>query len=704
MKCKIEKVWTLINPDGIAYRRFRTRFAKKIFFINEIDFLNHTELIMILDEQIILKEPVNQNFNLDKIQVNDKTLVIIKPKKEGLSTFRDIDPAKINVLKGTLPPMTGFEESLMSRMREEGFTSELKEENNAKETATDADGFIDITEPDFDELDYEEPDLDEPDFDELDYEEPDPDEPDFDKLDYEEPNFPNVDIDEIKIRSVSSGNAVSLNEILQNKITPQQQPEEKGERSVSDSDFLEKLGKKVITREQKVNFDKIKDALKNSKRDLSEFTKEDVSKKSSNAAVKPNPNLNDNLNAKNERKAAQKTDDSNIAFFKEMILLASKEKVDMVTKNKLFALVNNHMQSIKSKEIELLSEIKQEISNLKTIEDPPEPESLPKYLPPENLTKFLLEYNQDSILKYTCHEIDSYDIIDSINNLCGTDIYTLSQHQILIENRIKELYKRHYINHKIKNLILVYLTGKSFKGLHNKWSSDNIVINWKYNELIKWSEMNPGFVPNPGTNLKNKSKNTGYKFTSSIESKLTGELINSFSRLTIHFKHLFHIRSDNSLLKLISIANENEKHIEQVDFEINTKYFWETIELFTDVDKLIQAYNAIIRMIIKSHNVQNIAEKPKVKLTFMQENSEIIFRITHCNSIFQKTVENITDRIGDDHTNLIQNLINGLCDLYLKADFGNGQFAEINLWNGSLRAPKLLTLFKGVEHILIFRK
>jgi hypothetical protein len=154
----------------------------------------------------------------------------------------------------------------------------------------------------------------------------------------------------------------------------------------------------------------------------------------------------------------------------------------------------------------------------------------------------------------------------------------------------------------------------------------------------------------------------------------------------------------------VQIVNENEDFNKQIDFVINKELFIENIELFTDVDKLLQAYKSIINLILKVHKVHNNEEKPKVRLEFNIEDSETFFKILHCNSKYKKSIQNTLDRIGDDYTRLIKNSINGLCDLYIKADFGNEQYAEINIWNGKQRNSKLIPSFKGVEHILIFKK
>ena len=89
---------------------------------------------------------------------------------------------------------------------------------------------------------------------------------------------------------------------------------------------------------------------------------------------------------------------------------------------------------------------------------------------------------------------------------------------------------------------------------------------------------------------------------------------------------------------------------------------------------------------------------------YYQENQKVIFSIHHLNSVYNKTIENTIERLGQTYTSLINKQINGLCNLHLKADFGNRQFAEINIWNGKDRESKPINPFQGVEHIMEFPK
>jgi len=328
---------------------------------------------------------------------------------------------------------------------------------------------------------------------------------------------------------------------------------------------------------------------------------------------------------------------------------------------------------------------------------------LPIYLNPSNLFKFLSAYNQDPVLKYTCHEIDDQEIIEGIKEKCETQDYDLVKHQELICRGYDELAKKHFVNPNIKNLILVYLTGTSFTGKNRTWSSEKININWNSPELTEWGKKNPGIVPNPGQNLINKTKNRGFKFKKALPSELRDKKITSFSGLVIHFKDLFHIRGDNPLKTLINRINELEQWNETIHFDIREEDFWGNLEFFTDVDKLLQAFKAIVRIILDAVKKGNM-EKPQINLAFKEEDFDVVFSIHHINSIYGKTITNTTERIGTSQTLLIKNQINGLCDLYLQANFDHNHFAEVNLWNGHPRKAIKLEKFQGVKYILKFKK
>ena len=338
--------------------------------------------------------------------------------------------------------------------------------------------------------------------------------------------------------------------------------------------------------------------------------------------------------------------------------------------------------------------------------------SLPNYINPfsgNGLAAFLLAYNQDPLLKYTCHTIgdgvvtcnedgEEYDIVDYIKKIANIDTYTIREHQRILQERFNKLCNekklnekgeeknKYFISNKIKNLILVYLTGKNYKGEKKEWSSDNIEMNWANEELFTWSDAHPNCVPHPNGTLKNKQK-VFFKLKKSFTSKLNGKRIRDFSDLVIHFKYLFHIRSDNSLKDLLEYRNEKWKT--EIDFHFNEK-FYENIELFTDVDKLLQIYDEILNNIIDTITKENEkyklkeGEKHKILLSFYEDGEKVYFEILHIHPrypFYLKTSNNALERIGDFQTSLI-NKINGIADLYIEADFKEeGKSYCINLWD-----------------------
>lgn len=312
-----------------------------------------------------------------------------------------------------------------------------------------------------------------------------------------------------------------------------------------------------------------------------------------------------------------------------------------------------------------------------------------EYLNPQELSRFLCEYNQNPILKYTCHNIDDEDAMSLIISKSGTDKYEFERHLELIIKEYKKLSSKYF--GKVKNmqaLIYTYLTGFQPGG----WADDRIKINWSSDELKKWALQNPGKVPNPGDNFEY----TGYEFVP-IELKSVGEEPFLFKELVIHFKHLSHIRKDNSLRSRITRYNALVKLDENCS--ITFKTFPENIEFFTDVSKLIQAYGGIVKSSIEFAK-NNDYSKPEIELSLREDNAHVYLDIHHKNSVYGTSLMSTTqERMGETQLNLIDNQINGLCDLILKADFDSNEYAELSLWPFKNK-PSKLDSFRGVQFIL----
>ena len=342
-----------------------------------------------------------------------------------------------------------------------------------------------------------------------------------------------------------------------------------------------------------------------------------------------------------------------------------------------------------------------EIESIENVINPnDEVSNLPKYLNPIYLYEFLFQYNQNKILRTTCHDIDSNEL-ESILEFCQTESYDYKEHLNVIYKAYEDHEKTFKAPYQVKALIRGYLTGKDYHGKKTGWSN-NIKINWSNEELLEWTNENLEIPPNSSINFFRVKNCRSFKIEPQIVTSITERPIQNFTQLVLHFKNLFHIKSGpQSLREIILRVNSEKSWFVKVDFDMNETDFTNNLEHFTDVEKLMQAYNKIVGLIIEQHKLN---DKPKVKLRYHQENQKVIFSINHLNSVYNKTIENTIERLGQTYSSLIKNQINGLCNLHLKADFGNQQFAEINLWNGKDRESIPIPAFQGVEHIMEFPK
>jgi hypothetical protein len=327
-----------------------------------------------------------------------------------------------------------------------------------------------------------------------------------------------------------------------------------------------------------------------------------------------------------------------------------------------------------------------------------------KYLNPGNLYQFLFDYNQNRVLNTTCHEIDA-NALEDILEFCYTESYDFQKHIEKIVSSFEELDKKYYCSPNTKAVIRGYITGKDFNKneLKNGWTSDNIKISWSSPELIEWSN-NKKIPPNSTIEIFKKNKIKGFDFEG-FTSSLFGNRVQTFRDLVLHFKSLFHVRADNSMFSILKKANEFKGFTEKVEFDLNEKDFPQNIELFTDVNKLVQGYIKIIDLIIKQHNHNT---KPKVKISYYQKDNKVFLSIHHQNNTYNKSIQDTIDRgLGQTYTNLINKQLNGICNLYLKADFGIEGMGIVNLWDGKKRIfskEGMETFNGGVEHILEFCK
>lgn len=334
-----------------------------------------------------------------------------------------------------------------------------------------------------------------------------------------------------------------------------------------------------------------------------------------------------------------------------------------------------------------------------------------QYTSPQNLQLFLRELNQDDVLKYTCHLIDTDEAIDNLCKECSIEKYDFAKHSELIRKHFELLTRKFKQNEirldsKMYALISTYLTGasgKKDKREKKDWSSNGIYINWNCSQIHKWAEEHPHVIPIPGKNIAKKQKSNGYTLPSAFKSNITGTRIKSFSDLVIFFKSQFHIRKDNSLRTILEKVNAKWKP-EDVQISFVENEFNDSVELFTDVDKLIQTYKKIVKICID--NRRNEDEPIQILLSFYDDanSKSTFFCIHHLNTVYKKTSKNSTERIGEAHSDLIFNQINGLCDLFVEAKFGDGASGKLNLWdeNDEFKFQTLQEDITGVKYILRF--
>lgn len=362
-------------------------------------------------------------------------------------------------------------------------------------------------------------------------------------------------------------------------------------------------------------------------------------------------------------------------------MFINMEKFDFIK----LMLQNRNLSLNDKKRLLLLAtrEIEKEDNHIEVARQTHTAEDNINYISPKDLQLFLYRFNQDGILKYTCHEIDTIETKEEICNLCGTQGYSLRKHSEIISKAFEELNKKLRDEKIFKDpnmyaLMSVYLTG-STPGGQTKWSSLKIETNWASPDLFAWGDSNPDLIPSPSKNIAIRQRNKGYELPKALRSNLTGSRILTFKELVLYFKSLFHIRRDNSLLDILNYINNTEKYSDKkINIVFLDKQFKNNIELLTNVDKLVQAYKRIIEICRNSHKDDDILN---IELSFFEEEGFIYFCIHDKDSIYGKNLDAATKRIGEQHMKLIKNQINGLCDLYIEADFDNQEFARIALWD-----------------------
>ena len=195
---------------------------------------------------------------------------------------------------------------------------------------------------------------------------------------------------------------------------------------------------------------------------------------------------------------------------RERVFLLTKEEIkkDGILGRNFDERIKKLETVINNKGTEIIQEINN--SNLNIVPEDIQ-QTLPKYYYPASLYKYLFDYNQNSILKSTCHEVDSSEL-ENINNYCGTETYNYEKHLEKIIEAYKIHDEKHFAPLQLKSLIIGYLTGKDYYGKMIKgWSSDELYFDWSSAELKNWCYLNQGVPPNPDGGLRRQIRNTGFE-------------------------------------------------------------------------------------------------------------------------------------------------------------------------------------------------
>jgi hypothetical protein len=314
------------------------------------------------------------------------------------------------------------------------------------------------------------------------------------------------------------------------------------------------------------------------------------------------------------------------------------------------------------------------------------------YINPLDLYNALLAYNQDPILKTTCHPMSTSNI-EYLLTITNKSEYDFNNHLEAVKFSFERFSSKYSLTSKMYSLIKGYLYGGK------AWSGQNILFSWNDETLKEWSKNNPKMVPNPEVSLAELNSNEGFRLLNPFISDLTGQTVESFNDLVIFFKSLWHIKKDNPLQQIIEKQNMDKNYGSWANFHFVN--FSQTTNLYTDVDKLIQAYREIIKL-IKENSSEG---RQDIELSFFENDSKKIFSIYQRNTIWNKSVSDTVERpFGNDFPPIIKNQINGLCDLHIEARFENNSFYHVNLWDGKQRESNPIDEIDGVKYLLILKK
>lgn len=323
-----------------------------------------------------------------------------------------------------------------------------------------------------------------------------------------------------------------------------------------------------------------------------------------------------------------------------------------------------------------------------------EKESKMIYLNPIDTVRFLKDLNQNPVLKATTHPIDLNMMPDLLEALKLRE-YDYNVHYNHIKEELANI-SNTVKTTKIYAKVATYLLSDFSKG--KGWSSDSIQLGWGCVEVQNWCLENEGLVPSPYRDLGYE----GLKLDS-VKRLRNGDTLTSFNDVVNYFKGQTEFRGDKGTELKTLIKNYNRIHYRN-NCEFNTDGVREGIRFYSDVEKVMQAYRKIIDECIEfADNMK--ADQPKIEVNLEESISNdsrvIILTLHHLNTVFGKSLESFKDRKGTFFTDTARNLINGLCDWRMEAEFPNSEYCLVDICTKDMQEMKLQNA-TGVKHQLIF--
>lgn len=300
----------------------------------------------------------------------------------------------------------------------------------------------------------------------------------------------------------------------------------------------------------------------------------------------------------------------------------------------------------------------------------------------KNQPSFLRKLNSNSFTKFLTHDVDSNDYRDL------REIFNGKYNYLLHLEKIKEVFsvltdKNSEFKNNFSDLKRISISQNLYKKIHSYinnetgWGEEDIKMNWSHPDLLNWCKEHQELTPSPGIDLGYE----GFKFGNK-----------TFKDIVLDFKNEIHIRNNNSLdfiLNKVIFEPQNDiRNKINIEKDIN-----ESLEFFTDVEKLKQIIRLIFNLIIEKHQQEGT---PEVKFTFNTNKENLELLVLHKESVYGQDIQTL--RFGKTSINLMK-LSNGLCNMEINAKFPDGKYYSLPIWRSGRKIENDL-VFENDREVL----